>query len=298
MGTNYSITIDNFNGDKNNFKIEIEKILDSINFSFSTYLENSEISKINNSNAELIKISPDFFKVLTKALDYSILSRGTYDITIGPLVELWGFNNTSKQSIPLSHNIKATLNDVGYENIEVSNNFLLKKNKNINIDLNSIAKGYAVDVISEFIESNDYDNYLVEIGGELRSKQNNNYNDWIIGIQHPFNNTLITTVKLNNLSMATSGTYNNYFESNGILYSHIINPKTGYPYEYKTVSATVISKYCIDADAYATLSMTMNPNDILSLVNKDSNTEVYILELINNKIIEYKSNRFDDFILD
>ena len=297
MGTTYSITIDNLTHNKEEFKLLIDKELHALNLIFSTYIDNSEISIINNSKAELIKISSSFKEVLNKALYYSKLSKGSYDITIGPLIDLWGFNSTNTTSIPSIDNIKGVLENIGYNKISVNNNFLFKENKNIKLDLNSIAKGYAVDKISEFIEKNNYFNYLVEIGGELKSKNISNSNDWVIGIQHPSDNNTINKINLNNLSMATSGSYNNYFESNGKIFSHILNPKTGYPYEYKTLSATIVSEYCIDADAYATLAMTMNPNDVISLINKINNTEAYILEVNNNEIIEYKSNGFNYLIV-
>ena len=99
------------------------------------------------------------------------------------------------------------------------------------------------------------------------------------------------------MSIATSGTYNNYFEQNTVIYSHILNPKTGYPFEYKTVSATVIAEHCIDADALATIAMTLNPNKVIDLINKQDNVECYIIEIDkNNKILKYESENFNKFI--
>ena len=132
----------------------------------------------------------------------------------------------------------------------------------------------------------------------MSSKNNNNYDDWIVGIQDPQSNLVIKKIKLNNLSMATSGTYNNYFELNGVTYSHILNPKTGYPYKHKTISATVIAKDCIDADAYATLSLTIDPNKVLSLINKIENVDCYIVEVDSlGNILEYKSNDLDTYLI-
>ena len=296
MGTTYSITISNFIHNEDDFKIDIDKQLNLINQKFSTYQDNSEISKINTSNAELIKLSKEFEYVLNRALYYCELSNGNYDITVGPLVELWGFNS-SNGSLPSDDDIKQLLNHIGYEKVSLSNHFLVKKDKNIDIDLNSIAKGYGVDKISEFLNKNGYTDYLVEIGGELRSSQVNNPDDWIVGIQNPQSNLIVKKIKLNNMSMATSGTYNNFFELDGVNYSHILNPKTGYPYKHKTISATVIAKYCIDADAYATLSMTMKPLDVIDLINKANDIEVYMIEIDpNNKIIEYMSSGFKEIL--
>ena len=297
MGTTYSITISNFMHNKDNFKTKIEKQLDEINQKFSTYSDDSEISIINKSNADLMKISSEFEYVLDRALYYCKLVNGNYDITVGPLVELWGFNS-NKNILPSADDISAVLGNIGYQKISLSNHFLVKKNKDVVIDLNSIAKGYAVDKISEFLDKNGYENYLVEIGGELSSKNNNNYDDWIVGIQDPQSNLVIKKIKLNNLSMATSGTYNNYFELNGVTYSHILNPKTGYPYKHKTISATIIAKDCIDADAYATLSLTIDPNKVLSLINKIENVDCYIVEVDSlGNILEYKSNDLDTHLI-
>ena len=297
MGTTYSITISNFMHNKDDFKTKIEKQLDEINQKFSTYSDDSEISIINKSNADLMKISSEFEYVLDRALYYCKLVNGNYDITVGPLVELWGFNS-NKNILPSADDISAVLDNIGYQKISLSNHFLVKKNKDVVIDLNSIAKGYAVDKISEFLDKNGYENYLVEIGGELSSKNNNNYDDWIVGIQDPQSNLVIKKIKLNNLSMATSGTYNNYFELNGVTYSHILNPKTGYPYKHKTISATIIAKDCIDADAYATLSLTIDPNKVLSLINKIENVDCYIVEVDSlGNILEYKSNDLDTHLI-
>ena len=297
MGTTYSITISNFMHNKDDFKTKIEKQLDEINQKFSTYSDDSEISIINKSNADLMKLSSEFEYVLDKALYYCKLVNGNYDITVGPLVNLWGFNS-NKNILPSADDISAVLDNIGYQNISLNNHYLVKKNKNVVIDLNSIAKGYGVDKISEFLDKNGYDNYLVEIGGELSSKNNNNYDDWIVGIQDPQSNLVMKKIKLNNLSMATSGTYNNSFELDGKNYSHILNPKTGYPYQHKTISATVIAKDCIDADAYATLSMTIEPIDVVDLINQDDDVEVYILEIDQDgNIIEYLSDGFQKIVI-
>ena len=270
--------------------------MDSINRKFSTYITDSEISNINKSNAELIKLSDEFKYVLDKALYYCKLVNGNYDITVAPLVDLWGFSS-SDNIIPSDDDIKAIMGNIGYEKISLNNQFLVKKNKNIDLDLNSIAKGHGVDKISKFLDDSGYRKYLVEIGGELRSKKMSDHDDWIIGIQNPESNSIIKKIKLNNLSMATSGTYNNFFKLDGILYSHILNPKTGYPYKHKTISATVIAEECIDADAYATLAMTMKPLDVVDLLNRTNDVEVYIIEIDdNNKIIEYMSSGFKGMV--
>ena len=158
MGTTYSITISNFMHNKDDFKTKIEKQLDEINQKFSTYSDDSEISIINKSNADRMKISSEFEYVLDRALYYCKLVNGNYDITVGPLVKLWGFNSNNNL-MPSDAKIKNILNNVGYKKIGLSNHFLVKKDKNIDIDLNSIAKGYGVDKIAKFLNDNGYTDY-------------------------------------------------------------------------------------------------------------------------------------------
>ena len=299
MGTTYSITILGNVENETKLKMNLEEILDSVNISFSTYIHNSEISKINNYGTGLIKLSKDFSYVLKKALYYCDISNGKYDITISPLVKLWGFESFKDFKVPQSNIILEQLAHIGYKKIHLSNNFLVKQNKKIQIDLNSIAKGFAVDKISEFLFNNGFKNHLVEIGGELKSSRSGDSSKkWIIGIQNPQNSSVIKKINLLNMSMATSGTYNNYFEKDGVKYSHLINPMTGFPIDHHTVSATVISKECIDSDALATMLMTMMPSEGIDFINQLSEIEAMIIKLDENgNLNEYLSKGFEAFII-
>ena len=277
MGTTYSITIIDFKDEEDSFKNQIDSLLSILNKRFSTYLNDSEISNINTQNLNSFSLSHDFAYVLEKALYYCRLSDGNYDITIAPLVDLWGFGSSGSMDFPNKGYIQDVLKSVGYQNIMLKDNILLNKNK-LKIDLNSIAKGHGVDRVFEYILEKGYSDFLVEIGGEIRSS-NTTKDAWIIGIQNPEENSIIKKIKLNNKSMATSGTYNNFFKYKEKKYSHILNPKTGYPYMYNSVSASIITDKCIDADAYATLAIAMNPKEIIELINKDSSVECYLLEI-------------------
>ena len=279
---------------ESSYKKELELI-----FTFKEKYDLSfNISNINNSKENFIEISEEFIYVINKAISYCSLVNGSYDITIGPLIDLWGFNKPYRlKTLPEQIEIDKVLHNIGFDKISLKDNILNKTNENIQIDLNSIAKGYAVDRVSEFIKENGYNDYLVEIGGEVRASSKKYKNNWIIGIQHPESNNLINKVKINNLSMATSGTYNNYFDYNGISYSHIINPKTGFPFKSKTVSATIFSKNCIDSDAYATISMTVEPETVIDLTNANNDVEAYLIEIDHNgELIEYKSKGFEALI--
>ena len=298
MGTTYTVSIHNSFLSKEKIQNKIDSLLNEINLNFSTYIDESEISSINNAtDLDKILLSKRFSLVLNKAIYFCDISNGMYDITIGPLVNLWGFGKDEFNSLPNKNDLNNLLSNTGYNKIFLDGDTLIKKNINVKLDLNSIAKGYAVDEIYVLLENMGYSDFLIEIGGELRSKGNNYYKNWIIGVQNPINGSIIKKIKLNNYSMATSGTYNNFFEYEGQFYSHIINPKSGYPFTYKTVSATILSNNCMVSDAFATLSMTMPVNEVLELINSENNVEGYII-LINSEgeLIEYKSTGFNEYI--
>ena len=155
--------------------------------------------------------------------------------------------------------------------------------------------------IALFIESKGYSDFLVEVGGEIKSSTKNNDN-WIVGIQDPqshsvYENGVVKKILLNNKSMATSGTYNNYFFHNGKKLSHIINPKTGYPFNYSIVSATVIASDCIDADALATMAMTMDVSSFLSIINSKKDVESFLILIgEDDEFLYYESENFKEFI--
>ena len=297
MGTTYEVKIKDFTYNKNEFHNSIDSVLVNINKIFSTYIIDSEISLINKSNSLTFSISKPFKYVLNKSLFFCSLSKGSYDITVAPLVEQWGFGKNKTQIIPNQKLISKHLQNIGFENIYVRNNKLHKKNKKLTIDLNSIAKGYAVDEIALLIKNRGFNNFLIEIGGEIKVSSDVSSEPWILGIQNPLSNSVIKRIILKNKSMATSGTYNNYFELDGNKFSHIINPKTGYPYNYKVVSATVITNDCIDADAFATMAMTLEIDDFLNIVNKVDGVECYLVEVDNEgKFIYHESINFKTFI--
>ena len=293
MGTTYSITIKNALNDKQLIKEKIDSLLVDFNDTFSTYNVNSELSKINLSNKNNIYVSDDIAFLLNHALLYSRLSNGSYDVTIGSLIKLWNFENFSIKKIPSKKTISNTLKHVGYNMISIENNLLQKKDS-ILIDLNSIAKGYAVDKIYYYLKTLNFDNFLVEIGGELRGSGES----WLVGIQHPMQNDIAKTINLKNKAIATSGTYNNNFEYNNNIYAHIINPKTGFPYKYSNISATVIAIDCFKADALATMALTMNYDNFIEVINEIENVESYIIEIVDDNIIEYKSEGFDNLIIE
>jgi thiamine biosynthesis lipoprotein len=258
MGTTYSITLINDENkiDKKQLEVEIEKVLKKVNMEMSTFIDKSEISKFNSSNSiNWFPVSKDFAKVVKNSLDISEQSNGAFDVTVGPLIELWGFGRKTSETIPSDKAIDLTSTYIGYEKLHTQKNppALKKDMAKLQINLSAIAKGYGVDRVAEFLVSKGIVNYLVEIGGEIRAGGNKYGKKWRIGIVIPDTiSKYDKIINISNISFATSGDYFNYFEKNGKRYSHTIDPKTKRPITHKLASVTVGYKTCMMADGYAT----------------------------------------------
>ncbi|RKY96744.1 MAG: FAD:protein FMN transferase, partial [Ignavibacteriae bacterium] len=268
MGTTFSIKIvdgKNLSTDYKSLESEINELLKEINRQMSTYIEESEISQFNNFDSTgWFNISYDFASLLNTAMDVSSLSAGAFDVTVGPLVNLWGFGpEIKKPEVPGVKELLEAKSKTGYKFIEVRvDTPAVKKDiPEVYLDMSAIAKGYAVDKVAELISSKKIINYMVEIGGEVRTAGKNNKDEsWKIGIETPDSPANIQKViSISNYSIATSGDYNNYFEENGTRYSHTIDPRTGMPITHKLASVTVIHTSCALADAYATAINVMGP---------------------------------------
>ena len=297
MGTTYSIKIYSKEFINNvDLKESVEYKLNYLNSIFSTYSDSTEISKINLSKSKTINLSDDLAFVLNKAIYYSRLSDGLYDPTVFPLVDLWGFGPTNINSKPNKNKINDLLKNVSYKYISLNEKELLLSNSNLYIDLNSIAKGYAVDSISNLLLNMGFSDFMVEIGGEVKCVGENNKNNWIIGIINPKDENNLIKTNLKNMSIATSGNYNNYLIYEDVRYPHIINPKTGWPINNNIISASVITESCIDADAIATILMLLPYDEGIELVNNMNNVESLLFIDNNNEITMLKSKDFDKYI--
>jgi len=272
MGTTYTVKF--FPKTNNPVEIEenyvlVEDILRDINQQMSTYIPSSEISTFNKSEStDWFLISEDFGKVLKRSFKYYDLSNGQYDITIMPLVNLWGFGPDIFESPPSETMIDSVKAFIGQDLIEVDGQQIRKKDSRVQIDLSSIAKGYAVDKI--FNSLNEYEDLFIEIGGEIRTKSKSK--DWKIGINTPsitnFENDIELVISLNNLSIATSCNYRNFYIIDDKLYHHEINPKTGYPISSNLGSVSIISaQSCLDADALSTMFYTIDNFEIVENLN-------------------------------
>ena len=301
MGTTYSIKIKTANAAVNKEKIraDIEKILLEINQKMSTYIVDSELSVINFSNSlDSNLISDDLFKVISHANTISKTTNGAFDITVGPLVNLWGFGpNKSENKIPSNEEIELIKKNIGYKKIYLNKETtsIKKLHPDLYVDLSGIAKGFAVDKIALYLNSYNLENYLVEIGGELIAKGTNEDNEvWQIGIENP-NNNLAKIIGLKDIAMATSGDYRNYFEKNGVRYSHTINPNTGKPIKHKLASVTVLDKTAMNADALATAFMVLGPAKTIELAN-ELKIGVYLIIKNDENFYEEYNEYFEPFI--
>ena len=287
-----------------NIRLEIEKTLKLINLTLSNWDPNSEITKLNNyKKIGKIKISNDLKEVLKQANIINYNSYGYFDITADPLIELWGFGykNKKTRTIPSKKEINDALllvNQKELFEINSSNNYFYKKNKELKLNLSSIAKGYGIDQIGKKLETLGLRNYLINIGGDLLAKgKNKNKKQWIIGIENPnLKEKLVKEIiKVSDKGIASSGDYKNFFIKNGKKFSHIINPNTGKPITHKTKSVTVVSNNTTNADGWATALLAMGSEKGFKLAEEKSMSVLFIDE-VNEKLIKIKTTEFQKMI--
>tara|TARA_Y100000768_G_C23936649_1_gene662914 strand:+ start:236 stop:1336 length:1101 start_codon:yes stop_codon:yes gene_type:complete len=305
MGTTYSISIKNPGVNSVFLKENVDSILNIINMSMSTYISKSEISLFNSSfGNEQMQISEHFYNVLKKAQFYYELSDKMFDPTIDPLYDLWGFNGGGIIEEPNKNQIDSAMSLVGMHNIsfgvseiDKSEYYISKKQDELKIGFNAIAKGYAVDVISNYLSNLGYTCHFVEIGGEIRATSDLSL--WPIAIQNPYNpSATVAPINLLNNSVATSGNYWNFIEylDTGSRKTHIINPLSGYPLEVENgmiSSATVVSENCMDADALATILMLLDIDQGIKFIDGLDNTEAFIIYFEDSIMISRETKGFE-----
>ena len=259
QGTTYSISY--YDDQQQNFQNDIEKILSDFNNSLSLYDSSSIVCRINR-NEKNVKVDKYFKVCFEKAMEVSKNSDGAFDITVGPLVDVWGFGIKKKITVD-SALIDSLKKFVGYKLVEIQGDSVVKKDSRVTLNFNAIAQGYSVDVISEFLESKKISDFIVEIGGEVYAKgKKQDSENWKVGIEKPLDNPtsanpLTAIVKLYNRAVSTSGNYRKFYIEDGKRYAHHIDPRTGYPERNNMLSASVFADKCITADAYATAFLVM-----------------------------------------
>jgi thiamine biosynthesis lipoprotein len=301
MGTTYNVKFVPVEGvNEQDLKQQIDQILIDINQLMSTYIPNSELSQFNQWNSiEPFNMSPQTIEVLNEAKRLHNISAGLLDVTIGPLVNLWGFGPQSRpEKIPTDDLIKATQQLVGLKKLTVGPTWVSKSNPNLYVDLSTIAKGYAVDQITELLHTKKITNFLVEIGGEMRiSGMKSSGKTWIIAIEKPQaeQRSVQEFISIGNNAVATSGDYRIYYEQDGIRYSHLIDPSTGYPITHNLVSVTVIHPSSMTADGLATALIVMGKEKAIILAQK-YDIAVFLITKEKDGFTEYTSAKFDQFV--
>lgn len=298
MGTTYHITVVADQLPPNDLEQHIDRLLSSVDRSMSTYKKDSEISRFNQLPVgQSLVISQEFADVLMISQEIWQLSGGAFDPTVGPLVDLWGFGpKATSDSVPSDQDIAAARENTGFDGVVLSGLNLFKQ-KAVELDLSAVAKGYAVDRVSDFLEMNALPDYLVEVGGEIRvSGSNPEGMPWRVAIEQP---QLLASVNkivdVTNISVATSGDYRNYFERDGVRYSHTIDPRTGKPIRHNLALVTVLNTSCAQADAWATAFSVLGAERSIELAEK-LDVAMYMLVRDNEQFIASSTRRFKAII--
>jgi len=278
---------------------EIDKKLELVNDQMSTYRPNSELSKFNQATKSLT-VSPETVYVVQASLQLFDLSGGAFDVTVGPLVNLWGFGPDKKPTkIPSDELIKARQKIIGSQYLSISGNTLYKAIPELYVDLSSIAKGYGVDVVATYLQEIGINNYLVDIGGELRAKGvKPESKQWTLAIETPTEGQNVQRlIQIGDNAIATSGDYRNYYEFDGIRYSHTIDPSTGKPINHHLASVTVIHESSMMADGLATVITVLGPEDGLVFAQQNK-LAAFLIVKQGDIFTEYFTDEFKPYLLE
>ena len=279
----------------------IEAVLAEVNLSMSTYLVESEISRFNRAGLEeWFSVSTDFFTVLQAALAIGKASGGAYDVTVGPVVNLWGFGPVATtDTVPDKMAVIQLLRRIGQDKLRVDEkNQKIMKMDDLVLDFSSIAKGFGVDAVADWLLLQGVADFMVEVGGEMRlAGLNPKKSAWRIAIEQP--DTLLgsvaTAIEVTNQAIATSGDYRNYFEVEGKRYSHTIDPRTGFPVDHDLVSVTVIHSSAMTADGWATAFMVMGATDAMK-VARELDLAVYFIQRSGQSFKSSYSPLFESYL--
>ncbi len=298
FGTSYSVIYSS----EINYQTQFDSLFYVINQSMSTYILYSDISKLNRNESNTVDLH--FINVLNTSREIYNKTNGAFDPTIGAVVNAWDFGPEGKIAKLDSIKIDSIMISVGLDKVlskSTSNGFEILKPKATYLDFNAIAKGYGVDVIADFLDRKNVKNYLVEIGGEIRSKGKNVEKNtaWKVGLDLPRfdgGQSVMKAIEISDVGMATSGTYRKFkVDDNGNRYAHIINTKTGYPSKTNILSVSVIAKNCMIADAYATAFQAMGIEKVKDFLKDNKGIKAFIIFENSNQELETLSiNNFPE----
>jgi thiamine biosynthesis lipoprotein len=292
QGTTFSISYD-FSEDMED---EVDSVFNSMDALFSTYVQNSEVKKFNEAENR-VKLDPDFFDLWEKCWELNIETDGLFDPTLGPLLSLY---KKSPENLD-SNDVERALELTGLPLIR-RNDLLLSKDKaEVSLNFDAVAQGYTVDKISELFEAKGIENYMIEVGGEIRAKGRNALNKtWVIGIDKPLGGNrreIILAIQLDDKAMATSGNYRKFYVIDGQSFGHILNPKTGFPERSNILSMTVFSDECYKADAYATAMMSLSLEEIKDWSENKPDISVIALYTNGTDTLSYMSRNLESLIV-
>ncbi len=300
MGTRYHITVVAAPAEvsRESLKADIDAELVAVNQEMSTYIPDSELMRANDvAVGDAVALSDNLALIVGLSKTIYQQSSGAFDVTVGPLVNLWGFGpDPEPETVPSDEEINKLRAQVGSDALTLSGN-TLTKSRDVFIDLSAIAKGHGVDRVAELLESKGITNYLVEVGGELRTLGHNATGaPWRIGIERPSAGQVVQKpIAVSGKSIATSGDYRNYYERDGKRFTHTIDPRTGYPVEHRLASVTVIADTCAEADGLATAINVMGAEAGLKLAEKD-NLAVFMLVKTDDGFEEQSSTAFSPYL--
>ena len=303
MGTTYHISIVTEQAiDIEPLQVMVDQRLVELNQSMSTYIADSEINGLNRAQVnQWHDVSDDFYKVLRASDEVSRLSANAFDVTLRPLIDLWGFGpKNTDDMVPTQPEISAALEQIGWSSVELSDERpQLRMLKPVTLDLSAVAKGFAVDEIALLIERQGYTDYLVEIGGEIKlSGSNANGGLWRIAIERPeaeLAQKVYKILPVSDQAIATSGDYRNYFERDGVRYSHTIDPRTGRPITHSLASVTVLHDSSAMADALATAFNVMGLDAAMDVANKEG-VAAYFISKDESGFVDSASEAFQPYL--
>ncbi len=294
MGTHYTVKV---LGAQEGLAALIQSGLEAVDARMSTYRSDSELSRFNQSSEQIFSASPQLIEVMEMAQTISGLSGGAFDITVGPLVNAWGFGPNKRQNPPDEAEIQKLLSRLGHQHLHIEREAgqLRKDLPELYCDLSAIAKGYGVDQLAELLLKEGYKNFMVEVGGELRVEgRNAEGKPWQIGIQLPSSEeqALQEVISISGIAMATSGDYRNYYEKGGERISHTIDARTGKPIKHRLASITVLHPRCALADAWATALNVLGPEEGFRLAERERLPAFFVIRDPEGHFIERATPAF------
>jgi len=316
MGTTYLVKVSDPLSESERIAVwrAIQETLDDVNQTMSTYVSDSAVSQFNRAAAGVVvTLSIHGFEVFREAARISELTEGAFDVTVAPLVRLWGFGagastNGTNRRVPSEEAIAAARELVGFRHVALSDDppSLTKDEDGVECDLSAIAKGYGVDLVAELLNRRGSKNFMVEVGGEVRTSGKNATGEpWRIGIEKPLRplgplreaRALQRTLPLSGLSLATSGDYRNFYEEDGQLYSHLIDPREGRPVSHALTSVSVVDHTCMRADALASGLLVLGPEAGYELAVREDLAVLFLIRTDDGGIEERPTPSFEALFL-